>query len=168
MGPKSKIVLAALACTLMGAAALPVGAQQSAASEPAMVGTWKLVSFQSIADGEPPRDAFSANPKGYLIVTREGRLMTVITAGGRKAGTDDAERAALQKSMLSYSGRYRLDGDLLITTVDVSWNEAWNGTEQKRHFRFEGDKLLIDTVRQPSVVSPGKMAIGRLVWEREK
>ena len=168
MGLQRKIALAVIACTLLGAAAVPVGAQQSAASELTIVGTWKLASFLSIVDGEPPRDAFGANPKAYLILTREGRLMTIITADNRKGGTSDAERAALHKSMLSYSGRYRVEGDLLITTVDVSWNEAWNGAEQKRHYRFEGDKLLIDTVRMPSLVSPGKMGIGRLVWERDK
>ena len=168
MGPKCKIALAVIACGLLGAAAVPVGAQQASSSEPTIVGTWKLVSFLSIVDGEPPRDAFGANPKGHFIVTREGWTIALITSSSRKAGTDDAERAALHKSMLSYSGKYRVEGDLFITTVDASWNEAWNGTEQKRHFRFEGGKLLIDTVRMPSIVSPGKMAIGRLVWERDK
>ena len=79
----------------------------------------------------------------------------------------DAERAALHKTMFSYSGKYRVEGDMFITTVDVSWNEAWNGTEQKRHYRLEGDKLLVDTTRQPSVLYPGKTTVGRLVWERE-
>ena len=138
------------------------------AADPEIVGAWKLVSFQSIADGEPPRDALGPDPRGYMIVTREGRMMVHMTSSARKAGTDDAERVTLYKSIVSYSGRYRVEGDMFITTVDVSWNEAWNGTKQKRHFKFEGDKLLIDTARQPSVVSPGKMAIGRLIWERER
>ena len=144
------------------------GAHQAGSSEPTIVGTWKLVSFQSLADNEPPKDALGADPKGYMIVTHEGRVMVLMTSSSRKAGVDDAERTALDKSMVAYSGKYRLEGDLFITAVDASWNEAWNGTEQKRHYRFEDDKLLIDTIRQPSVVSPGKMAIGRLVWERDK
>jgi hypothetical protein len=32
--------------------------------------------------------------------------------------------------------RYRVEGDDLITTVDVSWNEEWNATEQRRHDRI--------------------------------
>ena len=145
-----------------------VGAQQAGSSEHTIVGTWRLVSFQSLADNEPPKDALGANPKGYMIVMHDGRVMVLMTSSSRKAGVDDTERAALHKSMVAYSGKYRLEGDLFITTIDASWNEAWSGTEQKRHYRFEGDKLLIDTVRQPSVVSPGKMAIGRLVWVRDK
>lgn len=57
----------------------------------------------------------------------------------------DTERAAVHKSMLAYSGKYRVEGQDLITTVDISWNEEWNGTEQRRHFRIEGDKLFIES-----------------------
>jgi hypothetical protein len=80
----------------------------------------------------------------------------------------DAERAALHKSMLAYSGKYRVVDNDFITTVDVSWNEVWNGTEQRRHFRIEGDKLLIESEPGPSIVFPGKTDYRRLVWEREK
>jgi len=43
--------------------------------------------------------------------------------------------------MLASSGLYRVEGNDFITTVEVSWNEQWNGTEQRRHYRIEGDKL---------------------------
>jgi hypothetical protein len=49
----------------------------------------------------------------------------------------DAERVALHKSMLAYTGKYRIESSDFITVVDVSWNEDWNGTEQRRHFRVE-------------------------------
>jgi hypothetical protein len=58
-------------------------------------------------------------------------------------------------------------GNDLITTVDVSWNKDWNGTEQRRHFTFEGDRLLIDGEPGPSIVFPGKTDYRRLVWERD-
>ena len=90
------------------------------AAEPDLVGNWKLVAFQTILDNEPPRDALGPSPKGYLILTPEGRMMTLITSSNRKAGTDDPERAALHKTMFSYSGKYRAEGDTFITTVDVS------------------------------------------------
>jgi hypothetical protein len=44
----------------------------------------------------------------------------------------------------------------------------WNGTEQRRHFRIEGDKLFIESVPAPSIVFPGKTDFRRIVWEREK
>jgi Lipocalin-like domain len=133
-----------------------------------LVGTWKLVSWQVIVDNQPPQNVFGANPKGYLVLTREGRSIVATTADNRKGGMGDAERAALHKSMLAYTGKYRVEGNDFITRVDVSWNEEWNGTEQRRHFRIDGDKLFIETAPGPSIVYPGKTDYRRVVWVREK
>jgi Lipocalin-like domain len=133
-----------------------------------LVGTWKLVSWQVIVDDQPPQDVFGANPRGYLVLTREGRSIVLTTADNRKGGMGEAERAALHSSMLAYSGKYRIEGSDFITHVEVSWNEDWNGTEQRRHFRIEGDKLFIESVPVASIVFPGKTDFRRIVWEREK
>lgn len=132
------------------------------------VGTWKLISWQVIAKDEPPKNLFGAHPKGYLVLTPAGRSIVLTTAENRQPGMGDQERAALHKSMIAYTGRYRVEGDELITTVEVSWNEEWNGTEQRRHFRIEGDKLFIETAPGPSILFPGKIDFRRIVWEREK
>ena len=133
-----------------------------------LIGNWKLVSFQTIVDNEAPQDLYGSQPKGFLILTREGRMTGIVTADNRKGGMSDAERATLHKTLIAYSGRYRIEGGDFITTVDASWNESWNGTEQRRHYRIEGDKLFIEAAPQPSPVFPGKSSFGRLVWEREK
>lgn len=92
--------------------------------------------------------------------------MTVTTAEGRTPGETDAERAALQKSMLACTGKYRIEGDEFITTIDASWKEGWNSTEQRRRFRLDGDKLFIESAPAPSITSPGKVDFRRIVWER--
>ena len=150
-----------LIMSLMSAPVFPAGSEE-------LVGVWKLVSWQVIADNAPPQDVFGLHPKGYLILTREGRAIALTTAEGRKRGTTDAERAALHRSMLAYTGKYRIEGQDFITHVDASWNEEWNGTEQRRHFRIEGDKLFIETAPAPSIVFPGKTDYRRIVWQREK
>jgi hypothetical protein len=133
-----------------------------------LVGTWKLVSWQVIPENGPPQNVFGAHPKGFLILTHEGRIMVMTTAENRRPGMGDAERAALHKSMLAYSGRYRVEGSDFITTVEISWNEEWNGTEQRRHFRVEGNKLFVESAIAPSILFPGKTDFRRIVWEREK
>jgi hypothetical protein len=158
---KSGIALLALVASV--AISTPV----NAADPSELIGNWKLVSWQVIA-GNETQNPFGLHPKGCLIVTREGRAVAITTADNRKAGSTDAERAALQKSMLAYSGKYRLEGDDFITTVDISWNENWNGTEQRRHYRIEGDTLFIETAPAPSILAPGTTDFRRLVWEREK
>jgi hypothetical protein len=131
-----------------------------------LVGNWKLVSWQVVSDGEA-KDLFGPRPRGYLLLTREGRAMALTTAQDRTPGESEAERAALHKSMLAYTGKYRLEGDEFITTVDISWNEIWNGSEQRRRFRIESNKLFIESAPAPSILFPGKVDFRRLVWERE-
>ena len=131
-----------------------------------LIGSWKLVSWQVIVDGQP-QDLFGTKPKGALILTENGRAIALTTAENRTAGDSDAQRAALHMSMLAYTGRYRVEGDEFVTTVDVSWNEAWNGTEQRRKFRLEGNRLRIESAPAPSLLFPGKVDYRRIVWERE-
>ena len=134
-----------------------------------LVGNWKLISSQAVYDNNAePQDVPGPHPKGYLILTPEGRMMTVATSTGRKPGPSDAERAELWKTMIAYSGKYRIEGNDLVTTVDVSWNEAWTGTEQRRHYKLEGNKLTLVTVPQPSPFFQGKTYTSTIVWEREK
>ena len=147
---------------------LAISSPAFAAESDGLIGNWKLVSWQVIVENEAPQNVFGSDPKGYLILTRDGRSIVVTTADNRKGGMGDAERAALHKSMLAYSGKYRIEGNDFITLVDVSWNEEWNGTEQRRHFRVEGDKLFIESAPAPSIVFPGKTDFRRIVWEREK
>jgi hypothetical protein len=148
---------------LLAGLAFPVGAADSAA----LIGNWKLVSWQVIV-GEETQNPFGLHPRGYLILTREGRAMALTTADDRKPGEGIAERAALQKSMLAYTGKYHVEGGDFITTVDISWNEIWNDTEQRRHYRIEGDRLYIESAPAPSITNPGKTDFRRLVWERER
>jgi hypothetical protein len=121
-----------------------------------------------ILDNGPPKEYFGAQPKGYLILTREGRMAAILTSDTRTAAKTDPERAELFKSMVAYSGKYRIEGMDFITTVDASWNEAWNGTEQRRHYRLEGDKLFIESAPLRSALFDNKTVVGRLVWERER
>ena len=138
-----------------------------AADTDRLVGVWKLVSWQVAVENEPPREEFGKHPKGYLILTPEGRAMVITTAEHRQAGMENSRRAALHKSKLACTGKDRVEGGDFITVGDASWNEGWNGTEQRRHFRIDGNKLFIEAAPGPSILHPGRTAIGRIVWERE-
>jgi hypothetical protein len=159
----AKSGLAALALT----AGIAVAGTVRAANSDALIGNWKLVSWQVVV-GNETQNPFGSHPKGFLLLTREGRSMAITTADDRAPGEGVAERAALHKSMLAYSGKYRIEGDDFITTVDISWNEIWNGTEQRRHYRIEGDRLFIESAPAPSILYPGKTDFRRIVWQREK
>ena len=152
----------------MGAMRGPQAHHGDGAESDALIGVWKLVSWQVIAENDAPQNVFGSNPKGYLILTREGRSIALTTADNRTGGMGDAERAALHKSMLAYSGKYRIEGNDFITSVDVSWNEVWNGTQQRRHYRIDGERLVIESEPAPSILFPGKTDFRRIVWQRDK
>ena len=140
---------------------------QKAADQHPLVGTWKLISPQSVSDNGELKDDLGPHRKGYLILTLEGRMMVLATDDARRADFSDAGLAELHKSMFAYTGKYRIEGDDLVTTVDVSWNELWNGTEQRRHYKLEGNKLTLVTGPLLNPIS-GKTSTGStLVWERE-
>jgi hypothetical protein len=139
-----------------------------AAEADGLIGTWKLISWQVIVKNRAPRNVFGEHPKGFLILTREGHGIVVTTAENCQAGMGDSDRAALHKSMLAYSGKYRIEGNDFIMLVEVSWNEDWNGTEQRRHFRIEDGRLIFESAPALSIVGPGKTDFRRIVWERDK
>jgi len=141
---------------------------RAAVEQNPLVGSWKMVSYQRVLDNGEPQNGLGEHPKGFVILTPEGRAVLLTTADGRKPAASDADRAELWKSMVAYTGKYRIEGNDFITSVDVSWNEVWNGTEQRRHFKIEGDKLILTTSPAPSPIYPGKMYYARVVFEREK
>ena len=135
------------------------------AAQQSVAGTYKLVSFTSEVDDQPPRDIFGKAALGYAIITPV-RFMAILTAEGRKPGPSAAEKAGLWDSLIAVSGPYRLEGDKLIIAVDTSWNETWNGTNQVRRWQLEGNRLILTTERAPFPRDPSKMAFSRIGWER--
>jgi hypothetical protein len=107
-----------------------------------LVGLWRLREFvreyQATGEREYPMGAV---PTGYILFLPEGRMAVVITGEGRKAPTTDEDRAGLFKSLVAYTGPYRVDGAKWITMVEVSANPAAVGTEQARAFDISGDRL---------------------------
>jgi hypothetical protein len=109
-------------------------------------GAWKLVSYEVEvqATGEMMLP-MGKKPTGYVIFTPESRVWFVLTGDGRKPANTVEEKAALLDSLVAYAGKYRLEGDKWITTVEVAWNPAWVGTEQSRPFKVEGTLLQVLT-----------------------
>lgn len=130
-----------------------------------LVGTYKLLSFATEIDEQPPLETMGKAPRGYLVLTPT-RWIHVITAENRKFGTAVEAKSALWESLSTYTGPYRLDGSRIIVAVDVSWNESWNGTQVTRSWQLDGNRLSITTARAPYSRDPSKMAVTRVVWEK--
>jgi len=135
-----------------------------------LIGTWRLVAAEREEVASGAKTAFLGdNPTGFLHYMPEGRMLALITRAGRKAPADRianaAEAEALIRSMISYGGRYECVGSEVIHHCDISWNESFTGTVQKRTVTFDGDRLILSPPPSPDPTD-GTVSIRRLVWEK--
>ncbi|MFZ0421444.1 MAG: lipocalin-like domain-containing protein [Xanthobacteraceae bacterium] len=134
-----------------------------------IVGTWKLVSVvyedQATKERTP---IYGEHPKGIQIATPEGRWLALVTAENRPVPKTDEERAQALKTMIAYTGRYRIEDGKVITKVEAAWNESWVGGEQVRAVRFDGDRLYIESPPMPHPNINNKVVRVIVEWEREK
>ncbi len=134
-----------------------------------LFGTWRVTSFKLQVVGEPEeRDILGPNPKGYIILTPEPRIMVLLTADGRRPPTNQAEAAAMLQSMTAYTGRIVLEPDKFTTDVEISSNQVFAGTPQVRYYTLNGDTLTVRTPEQDTAMFPGKRASSVLTFQRQK
>ena len=129
-----------------------------------LVGTYKIVSFIEEMEGKTVEN-MGKFPHGYLIFTPT-HVLAFYTTKERKPGTSMAEKAELFDSLVGWSGAYRLEGSKLVFSVDVSWNEIWNGKDQIRNFQLSGNRLTLTSDPQPWARDPSKTIVIRQVWEK--
>jgi hypothetical protein len=134
-----------------------------------IVGTWELVSvvYEDIASKQRS-PVYGEHPRGIQIATPEGCWLALMTAEGRAIPKTDADRAQALKSMIAYTGRYRVERGQVITKVEAAWNEAWVGGEQVRNIRFEGDRLYIESPPMPHPNINDTTVRVIVVWQRER
>jgi hypothetical protein len=142
----------------------------AAASEKDLHGTWKMVSqSQKLLDTGEVRAGRGAAPKGYVTFTPDGRVMGMIMNDKRPkpesvAKLTDQQRIELFNTMNAYAGTYKLEGNKLTYTFDLTHNEV-PARAAARQIKFEGRRLTM--VNEPSrATMDGKMVQTTTVWEK--
>jgi hypothetical protein len=155
--------------TLLAAMAFgTIARADDAALRKQIVGLWTLVSVvyedQATKERTP---VLGEKPRGRQIATADGRWLALVTAEGRPVPKTDEQRAQALRTMISYSGRYRVENGRVVTKVEIAWNEAWVGGEQIRFIRFEGDRLFIESPPMPHPNVNNKVVKVIVIWDRE-
>ena len=132
-----------------------------------LLGTWKLKSYVVTAGAGDTSMPYGAHPTGYLSYSADGRMQAIGTSSERIAPGEaptDADQAGLYQTMFAYAGTWSVEAGKVTHHVDVSWNEAWTGTDQVRAYDIEGDMLTITT----RVVDPanGAESVYVVTWEK--
>jgi hypothetical protein len=143
------------------------------AAQEVLEGTWKLVSSKRTNTAtNTTTDSFGPNPLGYIMYSKDGRMMVLMTRSDRPKADSidkitDEQRQRLFSSMLAYSGTYKFDGTTVEHRIDLSWNEVWGGTTQVRDIKKDGDRLIYTTRPAPSPID-GSTGFATLIWEKVK
>jgi hypothetical protein len=135
-----------------------------------LISTWRLKSHrQEMPETGEVLYPRGDKPQGLLTYTADRRF-SIINAPEERAppkglGPTDEEALALFKALTAYAGHYSVSGETVTHHVEISWNEAWSGTDQVRRYKLEGDTLTI--IAGPSH-SPwdGRLTISTLIWDR--
>lgn len=135
-----------------------------------LVGTWRLVSFESRdADGAVTYP-YGRDALGYISYSADGYVSVAICAVGRRpfAGGDaiaagEGELAEAARTYRSYVARYELRGDRVLHHFALSLFPNRVGTTEERMVEYDGRLLRLST---PPMPSAGTVRTHHLVWER--
>ena len=131
-----------------------------------LASAWRLTGAYFVAQDTGERlDLLGAEPFGYALLDPSGRMVALLTAGGREVGAAGGD---LFKSMISYTGRWSVDGDRFVTRVDGAWDPSWIGTEQVRFLTVRGDEMSIRSAPIEHPAFPGQKAVAYVDWRRER
>jgi hypothetical protein len=173
----TKLSIALLATAMLIAPTAAVHGQQAAAKGE-IVGNWKLLSFydESIDTGKMT-NVMCENPRGFLILTAEGRIAVIVVSSSREAPkkppATDVEAAELWKTMLAYVGKYEIDpiptepGFGMTIQSEVASNPLLEGRDRKFFVRLDGNKLILKTTPPTRNPVTGEMTTRNVVSERE-
>ena len=172
-----RFVIALLATISAGAvigcgSALPRsgGPRPDAAS--VLVGTWRLVSFESKTAGGAIRHQLGPAATGRLVYDAAGYMSAQLmdperpqfASGDLTQGSDTEVRAAVA-GYIAYYGTYTIDQTRGVVThhVQGALFPNWVGGDQTRYFRLDGNRLTVTT---PPIRIGGEDSRTVLVWER--
>lgn len=156
-----------IAALILLSISLPAGAQS-------IEGRWKLLAAEDLrADGTVARYPWGRNPIGSIVVDRGWCYVQIMssdvpafTAGAPPIG--EQMSAMLLSSYIAYSGACIVDekeGSVTLK-VDAAWRSNYVGTEQKRFFRIENNRMFFGPAPN-SMRAEGGNLTRRLTLERQ-
>ena len=138
----------------------------------AVLGTWRLQSYvREVLETGECFNQFGDEPDGYIGYSPNSRMYAIFTRKDRITPADavptDEEGVQLLGTMVAYAGTFTLEPERVTHHIDISWNQAWTGTDQVRNYRLDGDTLSITTAPYKSYYD-GREGRSILVWEKVK
>lgn len=137
-------------------------------------GRWKLMAAEDLrADGTVARYPWGRNPVGSIVVDRGWCYVQIMssdvpTFSAATPPVGEQMSNALLSTYIAYSGACTVDdkeGSVTLK-VDAAWRPNYVGTEQKRFFRIEKDRMFFGPAPN-SMRAEGGNLTRRLTLERQ-
>jgi hypothetical protein len=129
---------------------LGIGLQATAHAAGAgpLVGTWRLMAYTDTPASGVPTQPFGAEPIGLFIFTAEGHVSISIMRNPPSTSApaqNQSPHACIPEWFCAYFGTYDVDYPAGTWTTHVRGANIpdYLGTDQKRHFSIQGDRLTI-------------------------
>lgn len=132
-----------------------------------LLGAWSLVSWQSFSDDGSVRYPLGEDAVGQLMYDATGRVSAQLVRAEQERFHSDDWRKAKPEEMIAawpgyfgYFGTFTVDADDAAVThhTEAGWFPNLAGTDQVRHYRFDGDELVLDADTAWDKV--------RIIWRR--
>jgi Lipocalin-like domain len=143
--PMSMLTLATVALLCLGIAVPHVVVAQSAKDH---VGTWTLISSDTVSPDGKKAPTFGGPATGTLIFGSDGRFIYLLSrtelpkfaSNNRNTGTPDENGAVVKGSIATY-GTYSVAGNVFSIKIENSTFPNWKGAEQTRTITVSGDEM---------------------------
>lgn len=136
-------------------------------------GVWKLQSFlMSTKSGLVKFSPLGKNPNGTLIYTENGCMSVHLSKQNRKHFSSQYAMLGIGKkaevndtirNYVAYCGTFSLEGDTIHHKIDSHIIPNELGKDYIRYYKFENDRLILDTA--PMKIGVFSL-VGSLVWKK--
>jgi hypothetical protein len=134
-------------------------------------GTWRLISCVAQSPDGQTLYPFGKNAQGRASFEPGRFSFQVLNPERRKFASADPRDATEQEvrvaftGYLAYYGSFivKEDESIIVNHVEAASIPNWIGSDQVRHYRFEGNHLIL---RTPPLPRDGVELVMTLTWER--
>lgn len=136
-----------------------------------LIGRWDIVAWEQLYDDGRREVPMGEQLEGFIRYLPDGDMICMLarserpgfTTGGQWNASAE-EKAGAYQSMLSYAGRWKLEGDVITHTVEISLYPNWKGGAQKRQLKVNPDGTIALSARLEDGTAQARTA--QLVWQR--
>ncbi len=156
---------------MIGASAFAAAMPAAPAARDRFIGVWKLISCERKSKDGRIDYPYGEKPVGRITYDRAGRMSAQLMRPGRRStvapgvsliagNANEEEIREAVNGFIAYFGTFDVDesAQTVIHHVHACLVPSWAGTDLRRTYRFNANRLVLTAVTTGAV---------ELIWERE-